>query len=118
MLGPKSAAQYVKIMQELRIITEQGTKQAVRDYASADYMASYVLRMAKDCNATDHRDKLYAFHHIIRLGTRPDHALNIESLYQQSAAQYLQRIAYAMFEFSCDVGSLSQRQLEFVGLCD
>lgn len=121
MLGSKGAAQYVGFMQELRTITEKGTKQAVRDYANEDSMAPYVLRMAKDCNATDHRDKLYAFHHIIRLVTRPDYAINIQSLYQQFALQYLQRIAYAISEFSCDVVALTKRQLEFIysaGLCN
>lgn len=66
-LGSKTAAQYIGFMQELRSITEQGTKQAVKDYASEDSMAPYVLRMAKDCEASDHRDKLFAFHHLVRL---------------------------------------------------
>lgn len=91
MLGSKSAAQYVGFMEELRSVTEQGTKQAAKDYASEDSMAPYVLRMAKDCNATDHRDKLYAFHHIIRLVTRPDYAVDIETLYQQFAVS---RVTY------------------------
>lgn len=121
MLGSKSAAQYVGFMEELRSVTEQGTKQAAKDYASEDSMAPYVLRMAKDCNATDHRDKLYAFHHIIRLVTRPDYAVDIETLYQQFAVQYLQRIAYAISEFDCDAVALSKRQLGFIysaGLCN
>lgn len=113
-LGSKTAAQYVGFMQELRSITEQGTKQAVKDYASEDSLAPYVLRMAKDCEASDHRDKLFAFHHLVRLWNKPDYALEIETLYTLFAAQYLQRIAYAITEFSCDEVKLSRRQLEFV----
>lgn len=113
-LGSKTAAQYIGFMQELRFITEEGTKQAVKDYASEDSMAPYVLRMAKDCEASDHRDKLFAFHHLVRLWNRPDYALDIETLYKLFAAQYLQRIAYAITEFSCDEFKLSQRQSEFL----
>lgn len=113
-MGSKSAASYIGFMQTLRSVTEQGTKQAVRDYASEDSMAPYVLRMAKDCEASDHRDKLFAFHHLVRLWNRPDYALEIETLYKLFAAQYLQRIAYAITEFSCDEVKLSRRQMEFV----
>jgi hypothetical protein len=113
-LGSKTAAQYIGFMQELRLVTEQGTKQAVKDYANEDSLAPYVLRMAKDCEASDHRDKLFAFHHLVRLWNRPDYALGIETLYKLFAAQYLQRIAYAITEFSCDEVKLSRRQLEFI----
>ncbi|KAK4502382.1 hypothetical protein PRZ48_005807 [Zasmidium cellare] len=121
MLGSKTAAQYINFMQELRTITSQGTKQAVRDYANEESMAPYVLRMAKDCEATDHRDKLFAFHHLVRLWTKPDYAMEIEMLYKLFAVQYLQRIAYAISEFSCDEVALFRRQLEFIytgGLCN
>ncbi|CAK4030275.1 Hypothetical predicted protein [Lecanosticta acicola] len=121
MLGSKTAAQYISFMQELRSITQQGTQQAVKDYANEDSMAPYVLQMAKDCEATDHRDKLFAFHHLVRLWNRPDYAMSIEMLYKLFAVQYLQRIAYAISEFSCDEAKLSRRQLEFIctaGLCN
>lgn len=101
-------------MQELRSITEQGTKQAVKDYANEESLAPYVLTMAKDCEATDHRDKLFAFHHIVRLWTRPDYRVPINNLYLLFAAQYLQRIAYAISEFSCDEATLCRRQWEFI----
>lgn len=84
-------------------------------------MAPYVLTMAKDCEATDHRDKLFAFHHLVRLWTRPDYAVDIDMLYKLFAVQYLQRIAYAISEFSCDEVTLFRRQLEFIytaGLCN
>ncbi|KAF2162815.1 hypothetical protein M409DRAFT_68812 [Zasmidium cellare ATCC 36951] len=121
MLGSKTAAQYINFMQELRTITSQGTKQAVKDYASEESMAPYVLTMAKDCEATDHRDKLFAFHHLVRLWTKPDYNMEIEMLYELFAVQYLQRIAYAISEFSCDEVTLFRRQLEFIytgGLCN
>lgn len=120
-LGSRTAAQYISFMQELRGITEQGTKQAVKDYASEESMVPYVLTMAKDCEATDHRDKLFAFHHIARLWNRPDYAMPINELYLLFAAQYLQRIAYAITEFSCDETTLARRQWDFVysaGLCN
>lgn len=113
-LGFKTTAQYIGFMQELRSITEQGTKQAVKDYANEDSLAPYVLRMAKDCEASDHRDKLFAFHHLVRLWNKPDYAMEIETLYKLFAAQYLQRIAYAITEFSCDEVKLARRQMEFV----
>ncbi|CZT24908.1 uncharacterized protein RCC_10635 [Ramularia collo-cygni] len=113
-LGSKTAAQYIGFMQELRSITEQGTRQAVKDYASEDSMVPYILRMAKDCEASDHRDKLFAFHHLCRLWNKPDYALEIETLYKLFAAQYLQRIAYAITEFSCDEVKLARRQMEFI----
>lgn len=120
-LGAKTAAQYINFMEELRSITEQGTKQAVRDYANEESMVPYVLTMAKDCEATDHRDKLFAFHHIVRLWTRPDYGMQIEMLYKLFAAQYLQRIAYAVSEFSCDEVTLLRRQMDFIssaGICN
>lgn len=121
MLGSKTAAQYVSFMVELRSITEQGTKQAVKDYANEESMVPYVLTMAKDCDATDHRDKLFAFHHIVRLWNRPDYGMKIEMLYSLFAAQYLQRIAYAISEYSCDEVTLSRRQMDFIysaGACN
>lgn len=121
MLGSKTAAQYISFMQELRSITQQGTQQAVKDYANEDSLVSYVLTMARDCEATDHRDKLFAFHHLVRLWNRPDYGMDIELLYKLFAVQYLQRIAYAISEFSCDEVKLFKRQLEFVysaGLCN
>lgn len=113
-LGSRTTAQYIGFMEQLRSVTEQGTKQAAKDYASEDSMAPYVLRMAKDCEASDHRDKLFAFHHLIRLWNRPDYALEIETLYKLFAAQYLQRIAYAITEFDCDQIKLARRQMEFI----
>jgi hypothetical protein len=121
LLGLKKTIHYITFMQELRSITEQGTKQAVKDYASEESMAPYVLTMAKDCEATDHRDKLFAFHHLVRLWNRPDYAMDIETLYKLFAGQYLQRIAYAISEFSCDEKALSRRQLEILysaGTCN
>jgi hypothetical protein len=121
MLGLKKTIHYITFMQELRTITESGTKQAVKDYASEESMAPYVLTMAKDCEATDHRDKLFAFHHLVRLWNRPDYAMEIDMLYKLFAGQYLQRIAYAISEFSCDEKALSRRQLEILysaGTCN
>lgn len=121
MLGLKRTIHYIGFMQELRTITQSGTKQAVKDYASEESMAPYVLTMAKDCEATDHRDKLFAFHHLVRLWNRPDYAIGIEMLYKLFAVQYLQRIAYAISEFSCDEQKLFRRQLEILysaGTCN
>lgn len=119
--GSKTTTQYVQFMEELRYVTEQGTKQAVKDYANEESMVPYVLTMAKDCEATNHRDKLFAFHHIVRLWNRPDYATSIEMLYQFFATQYLQRIAYAISVFSCDEMILSRRQMGFLysaGTCN
>ncbi|KAF7189464.1 Heterokaryon incompatibility protein 6, OR allele [Pseudocercospora fuligena] len=117
----KTAAQYISFMEELRAITEQGTKQAVKDYANEESMVPYVLTAAKDCEATDHRDKLFAFHHIVRLWNRPDYGMDIAMLYKLFATQYLQRIAYAISEYSCDEVTLSRRQMDFIcsaGICN
>lgn len=114
LLGLKRTIHYIGFMQQLRKITDKGNKQAVRDYASEESMAPYVLTMAKDCEATDHRDKLFAFHHLVRLWNRPDYGIEIEMLYKVFAVQYLERIAYAISEFSCDEHALFNRQTEIL----
>ncbi|KXT15366.1 hypothetical protein AC579_2202 [Pseudocercospora musae] len=92
------------------------TKQAVKDYANEESMVPCVLTAAKDCEATDHRDKLFAFHHIVRLWNRPDYGMDIAMLYKLFATQYLQRIAYAISEYSCD-----EKTMDFIcsaGICN
>ncbi|SMY22197.1 unnamed protein product [Zymoseptoria tritici ST99CH_1A5] len=119
--GTRTTAQRVAFMQELRSITEQGTTQAMTDYADKDSLALNILSMAKDCEATDHRDKLFACHHLVRLWDRPDYGMPIEMLYKRFALKYLSRLAEAITEPSCDEKTLFRRQVELVytaGTCN
>ncbi|KJY02566.1 heterokaryon incompatibility protein [Zymoseptoria brevis] len=119
--GTRTTAQRIAFMQEVRSLTEQGTKQAMTDYAGKHSPALDILRMAKDCEATDHRDKLFACHHLVRLWDRPDYGMPIEMLYKRFALKYLSRLAEAMTEPSCDEKTLFRRQVEFIytaGTCN
>lgn len=75
--------------QRIAIITEMMAQQKARQLHTD---ITQLLILAKGSNATNDRDKVYAFHSMTLLSTNPDYTRSVEGLYIDTAQDYINGI--------------------------